>query len=115
MNTQGIIWGLEELSDREEQVRIWANIGNSEGGMSSFGEAICRLFDDAGLGFILDSERKRTEVSPELLEIADKLDRLVRKVPQDLDELDIINHPAMEDVRATAKEMLLMLKTEGSE
>jgi hypothetical protein len=111
MNTQNLIWGLEELSDREMQMRTWANIGNTEGEMSSFEEAICTVFDAATLGGVLDSERKRAETSPELLEIAVKLNRLVKKVPQSLAPLDIINHPSMEEVRATAEEMLRMLKT----
>jgi hypothetical protein len=109
MNTQNLIWGLEELSDRNFQERVW--LGKSVTEMSSFVEAICHTFDDSGLADTLDSERKRSEMSPDLREIALKLDRLVKKVPQGLTPLDIINHPAMKEVREIAEEMLMMLKT----
>jgi hypothetical protein len=110
MNKQDLIWGLEELSDREMQMRTWANIENTEGEMSSFEEAICTVFGAATLGGVLDSERKRAETSPDLLEIAIKLNRLLKKVPQSLPPLDIINHPSMKEVREIAEEMLVMLK-----
>jgi hypothetical protein len=35
----------------------------------------------------------------------------VSQPPQGLTPLDIINHPAMKEVRETAEEMLMMLKT----
>lgn len=109
MNTQNLIWGLEELSDRDFQERVW--LGKSEDEMSSFVEAVCTTFDDSGLGIALDSEAKRAELPPRLYEMANKLNRLIAKVPQGLSPSEIVNHPAMADVREAAKEMLMILKT----
>ncbi len=108
MNMQNVIWGLEELSDRDYQERVW--LGNSPGEMSTFEEAVCQTFNDSGFGAVLDSERKRAELSPVLRELGMKLRRLLKKVPYDLSPLEEINHPAMKDVRETAKEMLVVLK-----
>ncbi len=108
MNTERVIWGLEELSDRDFQERVW--LGNSPGEMSTFEESICRTFDDTGFGAVLDSERKRAELSPVVRELGMKLDRLIKKVPYGLSTLEVINHPAMNEVRETAKEMLVVLK-----
>ena len=110
MNKQNLIWGLEELSDRDMQERIW--LGNSPGEMSSFVEAICSTFDDSGLGAALDSNRDKVEISPELREKALQLDRLIKSVPQTLAEIEIINHPVMQEIRIIAGEMLLHLNKE---
>jgi hypothetical protein len=79
--------------------------------MSSFVEAVCATFDDSRLGIVLDSERKRSELAPDLREIAIKLRYIVKKVPQGLSPLEEINHPAMQEVREIAEKMLVMLKT----
>lgn len=108
MNVNNLIWGLEELSDKELQEKLW--LGKSEGEMSSFVEAISSTFDDSGLGKILDSKGSQDEVSVELREKALQLGRLIRRVPQSAAPLDTINHPEMNAVRDLAGEMLALLK-----
>ncbi|MER2510259.1 MAG: hypothetical protein ABTQ27_16100 [Amaricoccus sp.] len=103
-----MIWGLEELSDKELQERLWT--GNVDGEMSSFVEAICSIFDDSGLGKVLDSSEISDQISSEVREKAIHLSRLVRLVPQSAAPLDLIQHPAMNDVRSMALELLFLLR-----
>lgn len=97
MNTDSLIWGLEELSDRELQQRLWT--GEVDGEISSFTEAICSTFDDSGLGLILDSGQPTDQISAEAMLKAVQLDYVIKKIPQSVASLDIICHAAMEDVR----------------
>jgi hypothetical protein len=108
MNTEILLWGLEELSDKNFQERVW--LGKSVGEMSSFDEAVCATFDDSGLGILLDSDRRRTEIPPDQRELAIKLSRLVKKIPRGRSPSEVIDHPAMQSVRETAKELLMILK-----
>tara|TARA_R110002124_G_scaffold82445_2_gene216412 strand:- start:3143 stop:3472 length:330 start_codon:yes stop_codon:yes gene_type:complete len=108
MNIQNLIWGLEELADREFQERVW--LGKSEGEMSSFEEAVCSTFDDTGLSIILNSGRGGEQIPTELREKAIQLRHLIKRVPNDGIQLDIINHPAMKAVRSIAEEMLAILR-----
>jgi hypothetical protein len=108
MNIQRLIWGLEELSDRELQEKVWT--GNADGEMSSFVEAVCSTFDDSGLSHVLDSHQPTGAISSEVIEMARRLDRLVKRIPQSAAPLDIIHHPAMSDIRVLAAELLDLLK-----
>jgi hypothetical protein len=109
MNKQYLIWGLEELSDRDFQEHVW--LGKSENEMSSFVEAVCHTFDDSGLADSLDSERKSALMEPGVRNSALQLAQLIKKIPQSLPQDEIINHPAMQEVRLKAGEILLILKT----
>src|SRR5688572_28235771 len=108
MDTQKLIWGLEELSDRELQEKLWT--GKAEGEMSSFVEAIGATFDDSGLGRLLDTARPEDRISPQIEEKARRLDRLINRIPQSAAPLDIIRHPLMADVRAVSAELLELVK-----
>jgi hypothetical protein len=108
MNKQNLIWGLEELCDREFQERVW--LGKSETEMSSFVEAVCHTFDDSGLADTLDSEEKSAMIEQVIRDNALKLRHLLKKIPQSLSQREIIDHPMMQEVRDSAKEMLMILK-----
>lgn len=108
MNIQNLIWGLEELSDRDLQEKLWT--GKVDGEMSSFVEAISSTFDDSGLGRILDSDQPTDQISPEVKEKATRLDRLIKRVPQSAAPLDVIQHPVMDDVRVLAAELLALVR-----
>lgn len=108
MNIQTLIWGLEELSDRDRQEKVWT--GKAVGEMSSFVEAICSTFDDSGLARVLDAKRPIDTLSPEIEEKARQLDRVIRGIPQSGPPLEIIEHPAMNDVRVLAAELLALVK-----
>ena len=69
-----IVECLRELGDAEYQQRVWIRGEGDE--VSSFAEATCRLFDDTGLGDLL--EKRDTVISPEadavLSRLSDSLD-----------------------------------------
>lgn len=109
MNIEHLLWGLEELSDREYQERVWA--GKEDGEMSSFVEAYCRTFDDSGLGHALAFNAPTDQLSPEAKEKAVRLDQLLRRIPQSAAPSDIIAHPTMTDVRDLAAELLALMKS----
>jgi hypothetical protein len=108
MNIQKLIWALEELSDREIQESVW--LGNSEGEISSFVEAYSRTFDDTGLAILLDKGGESDQLTPDIVEKANMLDALLKRIPQSLSEIEIIDHPAMRKARIAAAEMLALLK-----
>lgn len=60
MNIQKLVWGLEELADRELQERLWT--GGIDGEMSSFVEAAISMLDDSGLSRIIDLNRPSDEM-----------------------------------------------------
>ena len=66
---------LRELSDAEYQTALWT--GQVSGEQSSFTEAICALFNDAGLERALDSGALDKTYSPKLCLQARRLSSLV--------------------------------------
>ncbi len=101
-----MIWGLEDLSDKSFQKRVWANIDNVDGELSSFTETVCQLFDDTGLGRKLDRDQQLYHVSPENRSKLIRLRRLIASVPHFASQLEIIDHPKMDVIRVLSKEIL---------
>lgn len=99
----GVIAALTELSDRETQDRLWVHGGPE--GMSSFTEAICRVFDDAGVTRAIDAGRLKEP----LLGLFHELDALIDKIPENVPPEEIIEHPAMPDVRRVSLQLLKAL------
>ena len=99
-------WRLEELSSREEQERLW--LGNNEGEMSSFTEAICGVFDDAGLTRAIESDFLQKNYSATFCRKVNELDRTINSIPENSSPRDIIDHPQMEQIRILAGEILDM-------
>ena len=108
MNVEMVCWGLEELSDRALQEKLW--LGKCEGEMSTFDEAICTTFDDSGFGDALDSPANKFGLSEVLREKANRLRALIHKIPHTLDDKDIIIHPQMDSVRSAASELLRLIR-----
>jgi hypothetical protein len=103
-------WGLEDLSDRKAQERVW--LGNSATEMSSFEEAVCATFDDSGLSDVLNSKLKILSLSAEFLEKVTRLEKAIRKIPDQIAPMAVINHRAMEEVRVAATDLLNYLNAE---
>lgn len=114
VDIERVVWGLEALSDKTFQKRVWANIDNVDGEMSSFVEAICHLFDGTDLGRQLDRNQQLDHISPENRGKLVRLRGLVGSMPHSGSPLDIIGHPAMEDIRKLSKEILDSLNTSMS-
>jgi hypothetical protein len=106
INHDMLRWRLEELSNREEQERLW--LGNSGGEMSSFTEAICGVFDDAGLTRAIESNFLQKNYSEAFCRKVNELDRTINSIPENSSPREIIDHPRMEQIRILASEILDM-------
>lgn len=94
--------GLRELSSLEMQERLWLSPGEPE--WSSLEEATCRLFDDSGLSVGFDKGER--VFSPEADTQLRRLGARIRSIDMMRPPSDIIEDSAMEQVRATARQLL---------
>ncbi|MDO9222950.1 MAG: hypothetical protein Q7U20_04465 [Caulobacter sp.] len=110
VNLDRVVWALEEFSDRQMQLRVWANVENADGEMSSFVEASCGLFDDSGLGLALDSDQ--TGLPDKIVEDLAALDGALRRAENCSDRpiLDFIETSEMARVRELATQLLSKLQ-----
>jgi hypothetical protein len=111
INLETLRWSLTELASREEQEQLWLGLSKDE--MSSFEEATCGVFDDAGLTRAVDSGYLRRKFSEEINNKVASLSRLVAELPRNVHPREVINHPKMEDVRKLAQELLSLFDAEG--
>lgn len=100
---------LRELSDIDEQRRLWLSTGNAE--VSSLTECISRLWDDSGLGDALDSGE--TVYSIEIDRMFDELWNRLRVMDDRAAPVEIINDPRFIEVRNRAQEILIALREFG--
>ena len=95
---------LEELASLDEQERVW--LGNSSDVMSSFEEAVCGVFDDAGITRAMDSGVLRKEFGDEVFDQFRALDALIQKVPVNLAPSDLVSRPLLANIRAASCALL---------
>lgn len=98
-----VLEGLIELSDRVQQEQLWLH---GDGGMSSFTEAICAVFDDGCVSRLLEEG----EIDEPLRSLFEELDGLISAVPEDADPRQVITHPSMESIRDVARRILDVLR-----
>ena len=94
--------GLRELSSLEMQRRLWLSTGELE--WSSLEEATCRLFDDSGLEVAFD--KGETVFNPEADKQLRRLGAQLQSIDMTRTPSDLIEDPAMEQVRVTARQLL---------
>lgn len=95
--------GLSALSDKAHQRNVWMRLDNG-GQMDSFEEAVCRVFDDSGLGDALDKGKAVPLIGEEAVEHLKALRRLVGRVPIDQPVPDlVVESDAMDSVRDAAR------------
>lgn len=111
MNLKLIHESLKELSDEMLQTALWT--GKSDGEQSSFTEAVCVLFNDAGLEKALDSGLLDKTYSKALCRRARQLDALVNMIDDTGTPEDTLGHPKMNDLRDTARELMALFTTES--
>lgn len=104
INLEIIHDSLKELSDADYQTTFW--LGGAAGEQSSFTEAICRLFDDAGLARAADSGELDRTFSRELSIKVGQLRALAKGIDDTGTPVMTVNHPGMGALRAVAKELL---------
>ena len=102
---ENLLSGLEELSSRDFQARVWFATGGPE--VSSFSECVSQTFDDTGLSDAIESGSCPIELSPESFEALKDLDAAVSRVPQGLAPSALLDASAMKAVR---RKSLLVLK-----
>jgi len=89
------------------QGRLWVHGGEDE--MSSFTEAVCTVFDDAGATRAMESGYLRKNYSLEFCCNMDELDRLVGLVPDSSAPEETMEHPEMESIRLASRRLLELL------
>ena len=106
-----LIEGLYEMSSKEFQEEYWLS-GDDPSKMSSFDEAVCYIFDDAGLTRAVETGYLAENFSKEVCLKVTKLDKMIKLVPDDAPTEDIIEHPKMEKVRRLSRELYFLMKKE---
>lgn len=106
-----LIDGLQELANKEMQMRYWVYGNDNE--MSSFEEAICMVFDDAGLTRAMEKGYLKKNFSEELCRKVSELDKALDSIPQNVRPEEQIENPYMETVRAIAQDLLILFSKEG--
>ena len=104
---------LNELADEDFQKRVWLASSGPE--ISSFDEAICRLFDDTGLGRLLEKQSPQV-LSSEIDESLRELDKLVIRASQlfhAMPPASMIEQPQMREIRCAAAKVLAQMEQEG--
>jgi hypothetical protein len=96
-----VIECLDELADLEFQQRVWVRGEGPE--VSSYVEVTCQLFDDTGLGDLLDAGS-----APQILGLAAteellRLSQLVDAVPSGIDDESLLRLPTWWEIVQTAR------------
>lgn len=105
-NLERVIWGLEELSDKAEQERLWLGDGKSGQEVSSFHEAVCCTFDDTGLSILMEEGMESETISTAQFESIKQLLALCKSIPSHLSPRETIDRPDMVEVRKLAEKIL---------
>lgn len=74
--------------------------------MSSFEEAQCGVFDDSGLGKMLDRKKVTEEYGAEVEKIASLLRSLCRSAPTNLMPHELISSAQLVEIRKVARKLL---------
>ena len=94
-----------EISDKDFQERIWIKGLGPE--CSSFEEAICDFFDDLEPIFKNYKEFEITDAQYEkVIQLRDELQKYCDKVPEIVNEEEILSDPAWDKIIEEAKEVL---------
>jgi hypothetical protein len=100
---------LNELSDIDEQRRLWLSDGQNGRDVSSFTEAVEQLYGDTGLSDLLEGG-KPTGLGRELESGLKELDHLLREVNDNEAPSAVINDPKMSEVRILAAELMKRIR-----
>ena len=108
MNFNTLIWALEELANKQEQLRLWT--GQVQGQVGSFEESVSGVFDDSGLARLIDSGDPQGLLSREAMTQAILLRRVTRRVQLSVAPFELVESLEMNLVRTHANELLMLLK-----
>jgi hypothetical protein len=110
IDRQSVCDALRELSIIEEQKRLWLSTGAHLTEVSSFDEAVERLYTDTGLSAALVSGA--TGFSEEVNNLLLGLESMLKRVDIRHGPLRTIDDPSMVAVRETARKILNVLTGE---
>jgi hypothetical protein len=103
---------LDEFSSQEFQERVWLNGQGPE--VSSYEEAMCRLFDDLGFSEIIDVEWRQVGLSESAVIIMrifrDKLLEFDNDVPEIPRPQDVLDRASWQNIRDAAFEAARSLR-----
>jgi hypothetical protein len=103
---------IEEFSSREFQERVWLNGFGPE--VSSYEEAMCKLFDDYRFSELIDAEWKQVGLSePQLTELRNFRDRILefdKGIPEVPKPTDVLGRAAWADIRGYALKAAQVLR-----
>lgn len=86
---------LGQLADPEFQERVWVRGQGPE--VSSYVEVVCQLFDDTGLGDLLDDGAAEAAFGSEAVGELLRLRQLVDSIPSGVDAASLVRLPAWEE------------------
>ena len=110
LNLDSLLESLKELSSKEDQKKLWLH--GDKNNMSSFTEAICCIFDDAGLTRAMESDYLKNNFSRDLCQKVERLNCAIDLVSDDLTPSELIECPEMNRIRVLSQELLEMFEVE---
>jgi hypothetical protein len=105
-----IVASLRELSDRTLQERFW--LSDHEPALSSFSEAIERLFTDSGLAEALRAGNPGLSADADALLL--KIEEEVLSVNTSVGPRTLLDDPAVERIRELARAILVLITDEAA-
>lgn len=108
-NYNELKWGLEELSSKQEQLRLW-RAGSESNEVSSLGEVTCSVFN-YDVDRILGNEQASFSLPAETISLLKELRYRLKLVPKDVSPTEQIEHHEMLEVRRLASTLLKQLNT----
>ena len=109
---EDVLSALKELSDREVQRRLWLSDGSQGAEVSSFVEAVSRLYDDSGIGDSYEFKKTGTGLGIEVDQALGQLHRALKFIDDGEGPEATIEAAAMEEVREIASRLLGTLTVE---
>ncbi|MDY6803726.1 MAG: hypothetical protein SXA11_07955 [Cyanobacteriota bacterium] len=106
----GIQNAVREIANPEFQERVWVRGEGPE--VSSFTEAICRLFDDYNFDNFLDEHWQNFGFSSKLYPMLDELRNRLNEYEEKETDAEIVRDERWDEIREFAKVVLLELDRE---
>lgn len=107
VNRKLVLDALLELTDAQAQRRRWLSDGRESKEVSSFVEAVERLFSDSGLSSAL--KKGTAGFGREFDDILAQLDAQLDKIDDSKAPEEILNHPALPRIRELAGKAMRLL------
>jgi hypothetical protein len=107
-NYNELKWGLEELANKEEQLRLWCNVGNESGEISSLTEASCSVFN-FDVDRILEGKQAAFTLTEEVTSLLTELRNQLKQVASERSAREQVEDPAMETARMMSRNILKKL------